>query len=509
MAEYIARIKNCFIRGFTGKKHTVGRKKQSLKTRVLRYVWLSVIPLAALVIAGTLIMYDYYHQYDAIVSNITTANRYNLKFKENMDETMYQIVIGSANWTDSTEKLKGQDPYAQINEARASFQLLKRQADDDGEKRTLNSIIKLLNTIEARDRDITNNVQKGGHYDENITMLNMNVDILTKLIQQQIQVYISYEASKMEIIRQNVSRQVGITLTLVMSILGALLVVSVFFSKKLNRNIVVPLQDMCTATERFAQGDFSVRMPVMETDDEIGRLADSFNAMVGEISELIDDIKTEQHNQRVTELKLLQAQINPHFLYNTLDTIIWLTEAGEKNEAVAMLTTLSDFFRTTLSKGRDFITVGEEEAHIRSYLEIQQFRYRDIMEYEINIPKEIEKYQICKLTLQPIVENALYHGIKNRRGGGKIVVTGTRSDNDIVFEVKDTGIGMRPEELEHLRELINGKVSDDEQHGFGMANVEQRLQLYYGREYGVKADSAYGTGTVISVTVPAILKAPG
>jgi two-component system sensor histidine kinase YesM len=374
-----------------GKKHTDISSRKSLKTRVLRYVWLSVIPLAALVIAGTLIMYGYYHQYDEIVSNITTANRYNLRFKEDMDETMYQIVIGSANWTDSAEKLKGQDPYAQIDEARSSFKVLKRQAEDDGEKRTLNSIIKLMNTLEARDRDITDNVQKGGHYDENISMLNMNVDILTELIQQQIQVYISYEASKMETVRQNVSRQVVVTLVLVMSVLGVLLIVSFFFSKKLNRNVVVPLQEMCTATERFAQGDFSVRMPVMDTNDEIDTLSDSFNAMVGEISELVDDIKTEQHNQRVTELKLLQAQINPHFLYNTLDTIIWLTESGEKEEAVAMLTTLSDFFRTTLSKGRDFITVGEEEAHIRSYLEIQQFRYRDILEYEISIPEEMEK----------------------------------------------------------------------------------------------------------------------
>ena len=148
--------------------------------------------------------------------------------------------------------------------------------------------------------------------------------------------------------------------------------------------------------------------------------------MVEQIGNLVEDIRVEQLNLRATELKLLQAQINPHFLYNTLDAIIWLAEAGEKDQVVMMVTALSDFFRTTLSKGRDFITVEEEERHIDSYLKIQQFRYRDILAYEIDIPEELYQYQILKLTLQPLVENALYHGIKNKHGLGHILVTGKK-----------------------------------------------------------------------------------
>lgn len=153
-------------------------------------------------------------------------------------------------------------------------------------------------------------------------------------------------------------------------------------------------------------------------------LNQGFNQMVERIGNLVEDIRVEQLNLRATELKLLQAQINPHFLYNTLDTIIWLAEAGQKEQVVMMVSTLSDFFRTTLSKGRDYITVKEEATHIRSYLTIQQFRYRDILESRDGIPEELEEIQILKLTLQPLVENALYHGIKNKRGLGHILVSG-------------------------------------------------------------------------------------
>lgn len=479
-------------------------KKNSIKTRVLMYIWLSIIPLTALVVFGTLRMYSYYHQYDGLVSNITTANEYNLSFKENMDEIMYQIVIGSANWSNSEEKLADKDPYALIDDARVQFIKLQNVTDDAKAKKYLKSIIKLLNTLEDRDRDITDNVQEGGHYDDNMTMLTMNVNILTSLIQNQIQIYISYEASQMEIVRLDVSRQVAITLIIVMVLLLTVLLLSIILSRNLTHNIIIPLQNMCGITEEFAQGDFDVRFPDNSGYKELDTLAESFNIMVHEMSELVDDIRTEQHDKRVAELRLLQAQINPHFLYNTLDTIIWLTEAGEKKNAVTMLTTLSDYFRTTLSKGKEFITIAEEESHIRSYLEIQKFRYHDILEYKIEIPEELANYRICKLTLQPIVENALYHGIKNKRGGGMITVIGKQINKNIEFTVSDNGIGMTADELEHFNELISGNTTDSGKGGFGVYNVQQRLQLYFGKSYGVSVKSVYGEGAEVTVRIPAI-----
>ena len=236
-------------------------------------------------------------------------------------------------------------------------------------------------------------------------------------------------------------------------------------------------------------------------------LNDSFNQMIEKIGNLVEDIRVEQLNLRATELKLLQAQINPHFLYNTLDTIIWLAEAGRKDEVVMMVTALSDFFRTTLSKGRDYITVKEEEAHIRSYLQIQQFRYQDILEYSIDIPEELYAYQILKLTLQPLVENALYHGIKNKRGLGHIRVSGWKEEGRLVFRVWDDGKGMEPERLGKVRRLIAGEeeVDRSDPSGFGLFNVAQRLKLNYGPQYGISVESEYGKWSETKVVIPAIL----
>ena len=223
------------------------------------------------------------------------------------------------------------------------------------------------------------------------------------------------------------------------------------------------------------------------------------------MGKLVEDIRIEQLNLRATELKLLQAQINPHFLYNTLDTIIWLAEAGDSRQVVTMVSALSDFFRTTLSKGRDYITVREEEAHIRSYLQIQKFRYRDILEYEIRIPEELYQYQILKLTLQPLVENALYHGIKNKRGMGHIRVTGERRGDRLVFRVWDNGKGMEPEELERVRKLIRGsQAGGDGPSGFGLFNVAQRIFLNYGAEYSLSMESVTGEWTEAVVEIPAV-----
>ena len=201
-------------------------------------------------------------------------------------------------------------------------------------------------------------------------------------------------------------------------------------------------------------------------------------------------------------MRLLQEQINPHFLYNTLDAIIWMTEAGENQKAIQIIQELSSFFRISLSKGQSEITIQNEREHVKNYLEIQRYRYQDILDFEIDFEESILEYHIQKLTLQPIVENALYHGIKNKRGGGSIKVTGNEDGDDIVFTVQDTGKGMSEEELERLRSLIAGNIVVEEQNGFGMANVEKRLQMQYGAAYGIKVDSTLDEGTTVTVRIP-------
>ena len=170
--------------------------------------------------------------------------------------------------------------------------------------------------------------------------------------------------------------------------------------------------------KEVGRGNFGISK--VESDSvEMEELDEGIRKMAKRIQILLDNVKKEEEMQHLTQLQLLQAQVNPHFLYNTLDTIIWLIEGGMPEDAVDMISNLSVFFRTSLSKGKDIIPLSEEQRHTVSYLEIQQSRYRDILEFEIHIPEEYRSLMVPKLTLQPLAENALYHGIKNKRGGGK------------------------------------------------------------------------------------------
>jgi two-component system sensor histidine kinase YesM len=307
----------------------------------------------------------------------------------------------------------------------------------------------------------------------------------------------------MEMLRRQVAASLVSSIRLLVFLLVAMIIIIVIMSRRLSQRITQPITELCDMTEKFAGGDFTVSYHT-NSNDEMETLAESFNSMVKEIETLIDDIHREQENAKDAELRLLQEQINPHFLYNTLDAIIWMTESGENKKAIQIIQELSSFFRISLSKGQSEITISNEKEHVRSYLEIQHYRYQDILEYEINFDEAILEYHIQKLTLQPIVENALYHGIKNKRGMGKISVTGTMDGDDIVFTVEDNGIGMKPEELDELRNLISGRVVKDDAKGFGMANVEKRLEMLYGAQYGMTVESEYTKGTKVTVRIPKV-----
>lgn len=236
-------------------------------------------------------------------------------------------------------------------------------------------------------------------------------------------------------------------------------------------------------------------------------LSEQYDQMIIRIDELITHIREEQERQRKTELKLLQSQLNPHFLYNTLDTIVWLAEGKRHREVVEMITALSSFLRIGLNKGNDFISIKEEAEHVRSYLQIQHFRYEDIMDYELDFDEEIKSYTTLKLTLQPIVENALYHGIKNKREKGFLKIKGWEKNNTIYMQVKDNGIGMKTEELRKMQRLVRmGGDEIDAREGFGIANVAERIRLNYGAEYGLTIESEYGVGTLVTVKIPAYQK---
>ena len=426
-----------------------------------------------------------------------------MSFKDSMDEMMYRIIIGSANWTDPEKKLEGEDPKALIAAAVVHFEELRDKTTEQNVKSDLNALIKLLGILDERVDDILKNVEEGGHYDENMEMLDMNIRTLTSLIQDDIQKYIYDEAHNMELLRREVAASLLTTVRLLVILLILFIVFIYVISRRLSRRITEPITELVSMTEKFAGGDFSVSYHT-NSNDEMETLAESFNSMVKEIETLIEDIHKEQENAKDAELRLLQEQINPHFLYNTLDAIIWMTESGENQKAIQVIQELSSFFRISLSKGQSEITIKNEREHVKSYLEIQRYRYQDIMDYEIDFDEEILDYHIQKLTLQPIVENALYHGIKNKRGRGMIKVSGKLEGGDIIFKIEDNGIGMNEDELQNLRLLIAGRVVQDDQSGFGMANVQKRLQMLYGASYGMTVESTYQEGTCVTVCIPKV-----
>ena len=477
------------------------KRQTSMKKRLYLLIGICLIPLTLMGIYLLVLMNNFSERYDSIVKDITRVNPYNITFKEDMDYLMYIIVVNAER---AGELVDVERPHEMIKDARSMFLELSQTADSDEAKSSLRSIVKLLNILEDRVEEIEENALVSGSYDANMERLDLNIRVLTELIQEQMQEYIYYQTENLEEIRLELRRDVVNAIGVVSIGLAAILLIAFTLSGWIMQSITKPIHRLCQVAKQAGQGDFHVRTEENSTY-EVAVLNDSFNRMVEELGNLVEDIRLEQLNLRAAELKLLQEQINPHFLYNTLDAIIWLAEAGKTEQVVSMVSSLSDFFRTTLSKGKDFITVGEEKKHIQSYLEIQQFRYRDILEYEICFAPEICQYEMLKLTLQPMVENALYHGIKNKRGLGHILVSGEKVGENLVFKVSDNGIGMTAERSSQVQKLILGEApTGRESSGFGLFNVNERIRLHYGTEFGLSFQTEYQKGTEFQVTIPCI-----
>ena len=477
-----------------------------MKKKILTLAAVVTLPFILLVMYLLASMASYSNTYDEIVSNMTVANNYNLNFKEEMDESLYKLVVGyvTLDTIETDKSLK--NPYTLIDELRSEFTRLTAITTESESKLWLESLLRNIDTLEKRVDDIVDSISAGGRYNENIEKLDNNIYILTELIQDDIQYYIYYQTRYMDKVTDTLQDQIGRFMVVCSVLIGVLIIVVAVSAVMIVSGIIQPISQLNQATEKIAQGDFNARAQA-DSDDEVAELAVSFNKMAGSMQSLIDKVKEDERKMRKADLRLLQEQIQPHFLYNTLDTIVWLIESNEPDEAVTMVVTLSDFFREILSKGKEFISIKEEEKHISSYLQIQEMRYRDILEYDIQLDQVIYKYQILKLTLQPVVENALYHGIKYKRAKGCIHIHGEKEGDIIRLTVRDDGVGMDEDELEQLRQQIEKPCQETEK-GFGLANVNERIHMYFGPEYGMKIQSQKGKGTTVEIVIPAILEAP-
>ena len=288
----------------------------------------------------------------------------------------------------------------------------------------------------------------------------------------------------------------------------ASIVLAIFVSMSFSISFTRPIKQLARLMGDAETGDLEVRFEDRNAPTEISALGQSFNSMIGKMRELLALVVKQQREKRHAEIRTLQAQIKPHFLYNTLDTIRWMAQERDAPEIGEMVGALTRLFRISLSRGREIIPLAEEATHVESYLYIQKVRYEDKLEYSIDIPESLHDMMVIKLILQPLVENAIYHGIKQKRGTGHIWVVARRREDMLVFTVKDDGAGMSPETCERL----NRELSDDDalpESGYGIFNVNNRIRLSYGNGYGLHYDINELGGITVTLTCPATDAIPG
>lgn len=460
------------------------KKRMELEERMRKVFFSTMIPMACLMIILLFIFWQYTGQYNKLSENLAVSSEFNLRFKDDLDLEMYYIAIGSK------ESSNLEDVLEQVEDAQEIMQKLRRNTYNNNGVKSLNSLDSYLENLRQRMLQLVEIKE----YDKRMEFMDSNIRIITGLIMQEMQNYIYNESMYLVQVEKSLTHRVKLLISGMAVLLIATLGILMRRSFRLTDGIIQPVNIMLDKVKKVGRGKFDM-IPIEAEIEEIEELDEGINKMARKISALLENVRQEKEMQHLTELQLIQAQVNPHFLYNTLDTIVWLIEGGMTDDAVEMISSLSIFFRTSLSKGNDIIPLSEEERHTLSYLEIQQYRYRDILEFEINIPKELSGIPVPKLSIQPLAENALYHGIKNRRGKGKILIEGREEEDALVLTVSDNGQGMTPERLHEVQEAIR----TGERAGFGLAAVAERIALYYGPGYGMKIFSEEGKGTTVEI----------
>ena len=464
------------------------KRKSNMSTMLARLITVIFIPMSIVITILIGILCWYAYQYHTILHNVTSASAFNQDFKNEVDLKMFYYVSDSAY---SVGK-----PIDEVENARLLAEELLKKTTDKKSIESIKSVRNLCLTLEQR----MDEIDSAGSYDESMSQLDNNIYILTDLIQTYMYDYLYHESVHLSLLQEELTAQLQYMIYAALGLFIIMVIFVAIYTSNITERITSPIAKLSKRVGDIKNGDFEEKQPVEADAIEIQTLSDGFEEMVGQLNNLIQENKQAERRKRHAELELLQAQINPHFLYNTLDTIIWLIEADKKQDSINMVSALSDFFRFCLSRGKDIITLEEEQKHILSYLSIQKIRYQDRMDYEVNIPDSLYPYSIPKLTLQPLVENSIYHGIKLQREKGSIKVEAIDMGDKIELTVKDNGAGMTEERLKEMRKvIING-----EKVGFGLRTVHERMQLLYGEEYGLSISSTEGVGTTITAVIPKI-----
>ena len=458
--------------------------RQSIEGKLNRLILEMIVPFSVILILVIGLFIVFIAQYARVSGNITTASRFNHNFKNEIDLKMYTFVSGSSN----------ELPFTEVETARDLAEKLQRVAGSREAHRTIQSVLNLCDNL----KDSIIQIRDTAGYDERIQQLESNIYVITELIEDYIYAYLYIEAG----VLADVQQKINIVIIAELLIAGILMLLLIRRTaektKSITESITFPIDSLYNRVNEIGRGNLQVKPSVKAEDEKLQTLSDGIEQMAQKLDTQMRLNNEEQLRLRSMELALIQAQINPHFLYNTLDAIVWLIETGKTEQAEKMIVSLSTYFRSFLSNGKDIITLAEEERHIRSYLEIQQMRYKDILTFQIDFDPEYSQCLIPKMTLQPLVENAIYHGIKLKRGGGTILISDECDGSVLTLRVKDTGMGMPEETLAGLRR----DLESDEAPGFGITAAYKRLKLFFGEQCTFDISSIAGLGTEITIKVP-------
>ena len=470
---------------------------RSIERHINRLLLTVGAAMAAIILAFIFIFLSVTRQYNSALQNANIAADFNGAFKENIDSQMYNLVI--LPWSEDSVKAL---PMQELDDAVAVLHRLEKTTTLRDNAWRIRSMLNMCENLRGYMLEIAGTQS----YDARMELLERNIrgeTGLTLLIEQYMHDFIDDEVRELAHLQGRLNRRMILALVALTAGISLFMALMLVHSVRLARRITEPIGALSRKAQRFGEDDFTAE-PVTTDIAELQTLDRGFDEMAGRVNALMAKQMENQRSLHRAELELLQAQINPHFLYNTLDSIVILAESQREEDVANMVTSLSSFFRVSLSRGRDIISLAEERSHVASYLQIQQIRYSDILKYEIDIPDELLDCRVPKLVLQPLVENALYHGIKNRRGVGTIRITGEAAGDDILLKVIDNGAGMTAEQVDALQKGIY----EDKHTGLGLVNVHKRVRLYCGEGYGLSFESEKGVGTTVTVRLPRHMESP-
>ena len=424
--------------------------------------------------------------YRELIDNIIYANQLNMDVSEKIEPVVWNIVAGKAQFDSS-----GIMPL--ISGIRSRMIEIRNHTESLENRGIMDLSLRALSILEDYLIRLRTQIDEKYPVEENERLLE-EIRVCVAGVNDLLLEFSSQQVKEAAVLNEEMSQRSNINFVINLSMTGVVIIAGVFAFWFISKSLMDPIEKLLRMSNKISEGDFSHRVK-LATSDEFNELAVGMNAMSEQIEHLLERGIEEQKQVQMLEHKVLQAQIRPHFLYNTLDAIIWAAEAKRIDDVITLVTSLSSFFRISLSHGIDYIPISDEVEHVRNYLVIQQMRYNDVLTYEIDVDEGLPEKKILKLLLQPLVENALYHGIKNTRERGKITVSIKRNGDKVRFAVADTGIGMTPQRLD---ELIGDIHSGSGEMGYGLFNVNRRLKLYYDLRDGIKIKSEYRKGTEVS-----------